>query len=547
VSLRNSYDIQVPSFQDLSDVVFKDIIRPLELNRKEQQQQRDRLVNEYGQLQKEQKRKHDQLIKLKVTFHELHAKAEDAQSTVDRGKNDPTFAAKQLAKLSSAAKKAAKASKDAEKQYRSFVGDYQKFQRLYEDQMKTILNRFQELEEQRMQAVQTAMTNMLNAELSCLGALHEKDQELSRAADNMDREHDIVSFMEANKSGKEPEPLVEYIPYVNQFKPQKGAVLGAGANVAKSRPKLFGGGAGGNSNNNNDDDASSDAGDDGAAASSPSSSTSLLSSSPGGSGAAAASSSSSPSSTSSTLTRSGSGGNGGSLFGGPSDDVSEAIGGSDAEAARPKLFNAPGVAAATVRTSSSPPLVAMLPPGTSAVGAPRTQSIPPPVAALPVAVGAAAAPAQATPAVIGQAEAVFEYKAADDTEIGFDVGDVINLHAVDEDSGWWSGEINGRVGMFPGNFCKRIDGAAATAAADAADAAAADAAAADAAAAAAPANLGTTTASFDYEASEGNELTVAAGETVTVISIHDDWFMAQNANGEMGLVPGTFCSPNPTQ
>ncbi|RZC37854.1 SH3 9 and/or Cofilin ADF domain containing protein [Asbolus verrucosus] len=55
-----------------------------------------------------------------------------------------------------------------------------------------------------------------------------------------------------------------------------------------------------------------------------------------------------------------------------------------------------------------------------------------------------------------QARALYDYQAADDTEITFDPGDIItNIDQVDE--GWWQGLApNGTYGLFPANYVELI-------------------------------------------------------------------------------------------
>jgi len=48
-----------------------------------------------------------------------------------------------------------------------------------------------------------------------------------------------------------------------------------------------------------------------------------------------------------------------------------------------------------------------------------------------------------------KARALYDYAAADETELSFDVGDIITVTKID-DSGWWEGTLNGRSGMYPG-------------------------------------------------------------------------------------------------
>ena len=57
------------------------------------------------------------------------------------------------------------------------------------------------------------------------------------------------------------------------------------------------------------------------------------------------------------------------------------------------------------------------------------------------------------PNAVLKAKVVYEYKAENPDELYLNVGDVIvvldqNL----EDMGWWKGDLNGKIGVFPDNF-----------------------------------------------------------------------------------------------
>lgn len=56
-----------------------------------------------------------------------------------------------------------------------------------------------------------------------------------------------------------------------------------------------------------------------------------------------------------------------------------------------------------------------------------------------------------------KARALYDYQAADDTEITFDPGDIItHIDAIDE--GWWQGlGPDGTYGLFPANYVEVID------------------------------------------------------------------------------------------
>ena len=95
-------------------------------------------------------------------------------------------------------------------------------------------------------------------------------------------------------------------------------------------------------------------------------------------------------------------------------------------------------------------------PAAVAVSRPVESTPPSTAAPLPTPGGTRAA---ATPTSRPQAKALFEYAAADATELGFGVGDIITVTKQD-DSGWWEGECHGKAGMFPGNYVELIKGSA---------------------------------------------------------------------------------------
>ena len=50
----------------------------------------------------------------------------------------------------------------------------------------------------------------------------------------------------------------------------------------------------------------------------------------------------------------------------------------------------------------------------------------------------------------------FGYKTSADIELDLKEGDVLKV-LKEDDSGWWQGEINGRIGWFPFNYVKVIE------------------------------------------------------------------------------------------
>lgn len=58
---------------------------------------------------------------------------------------------------------------------------------------------------------------------------------------------------------------------------------------------------------------------------------------------------------------------------------------------------------------------------------------------------------------ISKVKALFEFNARDPSEISIKCGDIVNV-LWQHETGWWKGEINGKAGLFPSNYCKPIEG-----------------------------------------------------------------------------------------
>merc|ERR1712137_1246188 len=144
----------------------------------------------------------------------------------------------------------------------------------------------------------------------------------------------------------------------------------------------------------------------------------------------------------------------------------------------------------------------------------------------PAATTTAAQPATRGPEKIARnptapsvkAKALYEYNAADATELSFAVGDIINVTKQDA-SGWWEGENKGKHGMFPGNYVELIAGGAAAAAGD---------------------GKKRCVAKFEFVASSADELTIRVGETITIDTEASGWYAGTNSAGESGLFPANY-------
>merc|ERR1712146_217359 len=93
-----------------------------------------------------------------------------------------------------------------------------------------------------------------------------------------------------------------------------------------------------------------------------------------------------------------------------------------------------------------------------------------------------------------KAKALYEYHAADQTELSFAVGDIIKVTKQDA-SGWWEGENKGKFGMFPGNYVELIQD-----------------------------DKKRCLVKFEFNASSDDELTIKVGEIITIDTEASGWY-----------------------
>jgi len=54
-----------------------------------------------------------------------------------------------------------------------------------------------------------------------------------------------------------------------------------------------------------------------------------------------------------------------------------------------------------------------------------------------------------------KAKALFDYEAANETELAFKAGDILTVTEQDQ-SGWWYAELNGKQGFVPNNYVEEL-------------------------------------------------------------------------------------------
>eukprot|EP01121_Diplochlamys_sp_Union-15-3_P011473 TRINITY_DN3333_c0_g3_i1.p1 TRINITY_DN3333_c0_g3~~TRINITY_DN3333_c0_g3_i1.p1 ORF type:complete len:469 (-),score=109.87 TRINITY_DN3333_c0_g3_i1:130-1353(-) len=110
-----------------------------------------------------------------------------------------------------------------------------------------------------------------------------------------------------------------------------------------------------------------------------------------------------------------------------------------------------------------------------------------------------------------RAKALYDYIAADDTEISFKTDDIITVTRNDDSiPGWLEGELNGKRGLFPGNYVEILN------------------------------KNRKCVVLFDFIAENGDELTIKEGEELIIESENEGWCTGRNKDGKTGLFPRNY-------
>jgi len=186
------------------------------------------------------------------------------------------------------------------------------------------------------------------------------------------------------------------------------------------------------------------------------------------------------------------------------------------------LTSSPGPVKASEPIQITSPANAGVTPASSGGGAAVTSA---PGGATSAATSAANSSPKITRTIV---RALYNYDATEDNELSFKANDRITVIQKD-DSGWWHGELNGQIGIFPSNFVESGDVNSAAAAASAAPV---------------PESKGNVPSQckvlYDYTADSDSELTIKEGDVLTIESEDEGWYFGSNAQGASGRFPSNY-------
>jgi hypothetical protein len=542
VSLRDSHAARAEAHSALAKKLQAEVVKVLT------DDIRERSVKK-GELFEEDKSLHAQLAKHKSAtesalqrFLTASAQAEASRKQFHFAQQDASIPPKKLKVLEAQEAKLSGEADKAHESYKQTLSELNAYQKQYEESLGVLLEKLQEMDTSRGALLSNMTRVYLDAHLALAKSDTQTNEVSSKAVGQIDATADQQSWIQANKNGLAPEPLVEYEGYELQF---ENATADEVPNPSKVG-KVF--------------------------------SKSTLRKTQGTAGGASAA----PAKEEKKLAR--------------QKSLSRLLGNKSKGVSRKgdPPISSPNGAAATSNIS----------PGrknsTSDTSSPNKLSNSSPVISSPVktdgpkisanSVGSASAAAAATaPGKQSKggrkAKALFEFIASDDTEISFAVGDIVTVVRVDE-SGWWDCDKDGELGLAPGNYLQFIEEEAPKAAAPASPRGKqSPVTSASPVAARAPAPveaseesseepkkniktsvaaakqpdpepepepeevedeeaepIGWATALYDFAGDGDDELPVKTGDRVEVYAEIEGWFSASGKDGKYGLCPKNFFS-----
>ena len=117
---------------------------------------------------------------------------------------------------------------------------------------------------------------------------------------------------------------------------------------------------------------------------------------------------------------------------------------------------------------------------------------------------------------ISQCRGLFDYNPDDPNELTFKQGDIITVLQKDP-SGWWQGELNGRIGVFPSVDWVEELGVGS--------------------------GVKQCRALYEYVGDNEFELSIRPGDIITIEGNEDGWYSGRNQSGQFGRYPSNYVEP----
>jgi len=214
---RNQVDACQKQHATISTQLSQNFLTPLEAFKKEQSKTKKQLEGDIAKLNKELERSKTNLAKLSQKYQALSKDFEVATKQNDTAIADPTFPPKELAKLKTKVQTLQKQVEQADVQYQGTIPEHQATQQKYAEEMKKILQQFQQMDEKRGEFLKSTMEKYVYASEALISGHQQALLSLKEKVEAMDEFADLQQFLDEKQTDQKPAEFVQYVPYVAEY------------------------------------------------------------------------------------------------------------------------------------------------------------------------------------------------------------------------------------------------------------------------------------------------------------------------------------------
>jgi len=204
----------------LATLIGKDMVTEMEAWVKEKDKQSRLLTKNGKKLTLDMNDTYSSLKRAKENYYKLHKASDQANQAYTTKKSDPAIKAKEVDKLKKKATEAKEKADAADSNYKKVLEKANAHQtKFYTQEMPALLDDFQKFEEEKTQFFKKIMQDYMNSFNQFPGVLSAKCEVMNKVVSAIDEAADVGTFISDNKSaGVTPPPTIEYEPYDSEYK-----------------------------------------------------------------------------------------------------------------------------------------------------------------------------------------------------------------------------------------------------------------------------------------------------------------------------------------
>jgi len=211
----------------LATLIGKELVTEIEAWLKEREKQSKIVLKNGQKLTRDMNDTISSLKRAKENYYKLHKASDQANIAYTSKKSDPAIKPKEVDKLKKKATEAKEKADAADSNYKKVLEKANAHQtKFYTQEMPGLLDEFQKFEEEKTQFFKKLMQDYMNSFSQFPGVLSTTCETLTKVVAAIDEAADIGTFISENKSSAvTPPPATEYEPYDSEY---KGSIVDLG-------------------------------------------------------------------------------------------------------------------------------------------------------------------------------------------------------------------------------------------------------------------------------------------------------------------------------